>query len=192
MKHETFRPALPWAVVVASVTRWLNDFKACGYLQQWRITKVRLTFFRILNKLSKICPRLLKLCQNFTKSGHTDCGSVGRSVVFDTRDARFESCPRIFYNQLYWNDEHKEKEAGNGPFLTRKVSSSSIHKKLTPLCQLLLLFLPMDILMNRLHMDIHSFHSWTLRKVMPTYIGQNNGVQWQYLLNICYQDVYAS
>ena len=172
MKHETFRPALPWAVVVASVTRWLNDFKACGYLQQWRITKVRLTFFRILNKLSKICPRLLKLCQNFTKSGHTDCGSVGRSVVFDTRDARFES--------------------GNGTFLTRKVSSSSIHKKLTPLCQLLLLFLPMDILMNRLHMDIHSFHSWTLRKVMPTYIGQNIGVQWQYLLNICYQDVYAS
>ena len=33
------------------------------------------------------------------------CGSVGRAVVILN-----------IYSQLYWKDENKEKEAGNGPF----------------------------------------------------------------------------
>ena len=56
---------------VASVTRWLNYFKVCGNIQQRKLAqqhdifaKVRLTFSQILNKPSKICPRLLKLCQS--------------------------------------------------------------------------------------------------------------------------------
>ena len=52
------------------------------------------------------------------------CGSVGRAVAFDTSGPRFE--PVIGKNLLvlnicilstvYWKDENKEKEAGNGPF----------------------------------------------------------------------------
>ena len=51
------------------------------------------------------------------------CCSVGRAVASDTRDPRFESSRWqnlywIFvYCELYWNDENKEKEAGNCPFL---------------------------------------------------------------------------
>ena len=50
----------------ASVSRWLNYFKVCGYLQQCILAqkhntfaKIRLTFCQILNKPSKMCPRLL-------------------------------------------------------------------------------------------------------------------------------------
>ena len=54
------------------------------------------------------------------------CGSVGRAVASDTRGLRFESSHRqkIIYilniwllSTVYWKDENKEKEAGNGPFL---------------------------------------------------------------------------
>ena len=50
------------------------------------------------------------------------CGSVGRAVTSNTRSPQFESSQRqtftqnIFYCQLYWKDENKEKEAGKGPF----------------------------------------------------------------------------
>ena len=48
------------------------------------------------------------------------CGSVGRAVASDTRGPRFESrhwqnLYWIVHCQLYWKDENKEKEAGNGP-----------------------------------------------------------------------------
>ena len=53
------------------MTRCLNYFKVCGHVQQWKfaqlhniLPKVRLKFYQILNKPSKICPRLLKLCQS--------------------------------------------------------------------------------------------------------------------------------
>ena len=52
------------------------------------------------------------------------CGSVGRAVASDTRDPRFESNHRqknyilniCLLSTVYWKDENKEKEAGNGPF----------------------------------------------------------------------------
>ena len=47
-------------------------------------------------------------------------GSVGRAVAPDSRGPRLESSHRkkIILNiySLYWKDENKEKEAGNGPF----------------------------------------------------------------------------
>ena len=53
----------------------------------------------------------------------TGCGSVGCAVASDTRDPRFES--RHWQNcidQLYKRkDENKEKEAGNGPSLKKKI-----------------------------------------------------------------------
>ena len=49
------------------------------------------------------------------------CGSVGRAVTSNSRGPQFESShwQKIILNidcQLYWKDENKEKEAGNGPF----------------------------------------------------------------------------
>ena len=50
-------------------------------------------------------------------------GSVGRAVAPDSRGPRLESSHRkkIILNiySLYWKDENKEKEAGNGPFLKK-------------------------------------------------------------------------
>ena len=47
-------------------------------------------------------------------------GSVGRAVASNSGGPRFDiSHQQIFilniYCQLYWKDEHKEREAGNGP-----------------------------------------------------------------------------
>ena len=53
------------------------------------------------------------------------CGSVGGAVTFDTRGPQFESSHRqkfiytlniCLLSTVYWKDENKEKEAGNGPF----------------------------------------------------------------------------
>ena len=49
------------------------------------------------------------------------CDSVGRVVASDSRGQRFESSHwqhfiLNIYCQLYWKDENKEKEVGNGPF----------------------------------------------------------------------------
>ena len=49
------------------------------------------------------------------------CGSVGRAIASNPRDLRFESIHwqeivLNIYCQLYWRDENKETEAGNGPF----------------------------------------------------------------------------
>ena len=51
------------------------------------------------------------------------CAPVGREVASDSRSLRFESCLwqkfiLNIYSQLYWKDENKEKEDGNGPNLT--------------------------------------------------------------------------
>ena len=56
------------------------------------------------------------------------CGSVGRVVASDTRGPQFESSHRqkIIYilnicllSIVYWKDDNKEKEAGNGPFFKK-------------------------------------------------------------------------
>ena len=57
------------------------------------------------------------------------CGSVGRMVASNSRGPWFKSSHRQkfilnIYRQLHWKDENKEKEAGNGPFLTRGQSYS--------------------------------------------------------------------
>ena len=60
------------------------------------------------------------------------CGSVGRAVTSDTRGPRFESSHWqkfihilniCLLSTVYWKDENKEKEAGNGPFLKKRVKS---------------------------------------------------------------------
>ena len=57
------------------------------------------------------------------------CGSVGRAVAYDTRGPRFESSHRqkfiyilniCLLSTVYWKDENKEKEAGDGPFFFKK------------------------------------------------------------------------
>ena len=51
------------------------------------------------------------------------CGSVGTVVASDTRVPRFESRhQQNFIDQLYnRKDENKEKKAGNGPSLKKKI-----------------------------------------------------------------------
>ena len=49
-------------------------------------------------------------------------GSVGRAIASNSKGPRFESSHQQkfilnIFCQLYWKDENKEKEAGNGPFL---------------------------------------------------------------------------
>ena len=65
----------------------------------------------------------LKNCSlNILASG---CASVGRAVTYNTRGPRSESSHRqklywtFVYCELYWKDENKEKETGNGPFLKK-------------------------------------------------------------------------
>ena len=79
------------AVVVASVTRY-------GYL---------LDFWQLLKALAIF-------------SGHTGCGAVGRVVVSDTRDPRFESSHRQFYllSTVYKNE--KIKRFWEGPNFFKK------------------------------------------------------------------------
>ena len=62
------------------------------------------------------------------------CGSVSRAVASNSRGPRFISSHRQkfilnIYCQLYWKDEIKEKEAGNGPFF-KKVTVT--HNKYKP------------------------------------------------------------
>ena len=58
-------------------------------------------------------------------NGQWLCGSVGRAVASDTRGPRFESSHRqnllniCLLSTVYWKDENKEKEAGNGPFFKK-------------------------------------------------------------------------
>ena len=62
-------------------------------------------------------------------------GSVVRAVTSNSRGQRFEDGHRQkfilnIYCQLYWKDENKEKEAGNGPFkntITKLISFSVIR-----------------------------------------------------------------
>ena len=66
------------------------------------------------------CMALLKLID----SG-SGCGSVVKAVASDTRGLQFESSHQqkfiniehFLLSAVYWKDENKEKEAGNGPFL---------------------------------------------------------------------------
>ena len=65
-------------------------------------------------------------------------GSVGRAVASDSRGPRFESSHRQkfilnIYCQLYWKDENKEKEAGNGPFFKKTAPQSLSKQKLQSL-----------------------------------------------------------
>ena len=62
------------------------------------------------------------------------CGSVGRAVASDTRGPWLESShwQKFIYilnicllSTVYWKDEHKEKEAGNGPFFKKKTNLST-------------------------------------------------------------------
>ena len=71
----------------------------------------------------------LKLKQKHLFFG-SGCGSVGRAVASDTRGPQFESShqQKFIYkwnicllSTVYWKDENKEKEAGNGPFLKKSV-----------------------------------------------------------------------
>ena len=60
--------------------------------------------------------------------------SVGRAVAPDSRGLQFEFSHRQksilnIYWQLYWEDENKEKEAGNGLFFKKESSFDGINKK---------------------------------------------------------------
>ena len=44
----------------------------------------------------------------------SDCGSFGRAVA--SYSSHQQKLILNIYSQLYWKDENKEKEAGNGPF----------------------------------------------------------------------------
>ena len=54
--------------------------------------------------------------------------SVGKAVASNSRGPRFEShhqqkCILNVYCQLYWKEENKEKEAGNGQFSNNGVAN---------------------------------------------------------------------
>ena len=58
------------------------------------------------------------------------CGSVGRAIASNTRGPQFESRHQKIYlfllnicllSTVYWKDENKEKEAGDGPFFIKSV-----------------------------------------------------------------------
>ena len=80
------------------------------------------------------------VCKNSKILG-SGCGSVGRAVTSDTRGPRFESSHRqkfiyilnnCLLSTVYWKDENKGKEAGNGPFKknnsNNSVSWTKYHK----------------------------------------------------------------
>ena len=62
------------------------------------------------------------------------CGSVGWEVASDTIGLRFESInwqEFILMEQLftvYWKDENKEKQAGDGQFFLKKLCLFSLGK----------------------------------------------------------------
>ena len=65
--------------------------------------------------------------------------SVGKAVASNSRGPRFEShhqqkCILNVYCQLYWKEENKEKEAGNGPFLKKPNVREHFLKYLLSVC----------------------------------------------------------
>ena len=77
----------------------------------------------------KEIPRFDWSIQSYAQVG-SGCGSVGKAVASDTRGLRFESSHRqkfiyilniCLLSTVYWKDENKEKEAGDGPFFFKKV-----------------------------------------------------------------------
>ena len=73
--------------------------------------------------------KLLWRNKNYQNLG-SGWGSVGRAADSNTRGPWFESIHRqtfiyimniFLMSTVYWKDENKEKEAGNGPFFTKKI-----------------------------------------------------------------------
>ena len=71
--------ARPWTVRI-SVTRWLDYFSIFGHLQNWKLAqkchkfpKVGSTFYQIRNKPSKICQKLIKICQIWSHWSESIC-----------------------------------------------------------------------------------------------------------------------
>ena len=84
-----------------------------------------MSHFRMLGNVNDI------LYNNASESG-SGWGSVGRAVASNTRGPQFESSHwqtfksdiLLVYGHLFWKDENKEKEAGNGPFFERVLKLS--------------------------------------------------------------------
>ena len=88
-------------------------------------------------------------CTKSNKHSETGCGSVGKVVASNCRGPRFKSYHQQkfilnIYCQLYWKDENKVKETGNGPFFeskhskTRHVISSAPEEKKSVIAALFL------------------------------------------------------
>ena len=52
------------------------------------------------------------------------CGAVGRVVISNSRDPRFESKIYIYYLNCIEKTNVKKKEAGNGPFFKGLIKNS--------------------------------------------------------------------
>ena len=83
-------------------------------------------FTKLWKKLFKMKPlaSFVVLYTNFSSTG-SGCGSVGKAVASNTRGTWFESSHQrkfiyllniCLLSTVYWKNENKEKEAGNGQF----------------------------------------------------------------------------
>ena len=88
-------------VVVASVTRWLDYFSIFGYLQQrkfgqlcTKFAKAGSTCCQIINKVSKICRRLVK----FWQRGINSPNLVTLVVAFDQGPNYMQEISRVNLN----------------------------------------------------------------------------------------------
>ena len=96
--------------VSLSITRWLHHVATITITSEDFFSLTFLSFLLIVPDLG-------------SRSGGR---SVGRAVTSDSRGPRFESSHQqkfilSIYCQLYWKDENKEKEAGNGPLKQEKL-----------------------------------------------------------------------
>ena len=106
--QDTFRIFDLWLIAMLKLTLWSRSWR-------WSIPgstlEPKVKFWRLV-----FC-----LAQTIELQG-SGCRWVGRLVASNTWGPRFESNHRqnlnwtLVYCQLYWKDENKEKEAGNGPF----------------------------------------------------------------------------
>ena len=130
----------------------MKPFCWAGYFEKSYFKKVLLLFFHHFNfRLNRGGKRknspfnsshCLALAQTKIELG-SGCGSVGRAVDSDSKGPWFESSHQQkfilkIYCQLYWKDENKEKEAGNGPFLKKlRLRNSKLGSNISAIVMLL-------------------------------------------------------
>ena len=122
--YRTFICLLPAVLKRQKQRKRAREWSIYWKLFCWNGNSKNLNSWRTMSRGNKLC--------DWRFFNSSSCSSVGWAVASDSRGQQFEPSHGqkfiLHINcQLYWNDENKEKEVGNGPF--KKIFQQQIMLK---------------------------------------------------------------